>query len=344
MTTQANQPEEKLYPFQFWWGIAGSAALILLILLVGPYSEGLELYPDKGPFWYYWILNEPTWITRATAWGGYFLHQLSMWWLIYYAQVKKPKYGNKLHWFNVLALGLNLFFIILHILQTKVWYDGLAQDVPEWTSFASVAFLLFMVLVMENQRRGIALGKKVGWLIPAGQVLRKYHGYYFSWAAIYTFWYHPIEITYGHLFGFFYMFLILIQGSIFFTNFHTNKWWTVFIETFVIIHAIFVAFFTIETMAETTHGGWHFLFGWVLIFLVTQVYGLDMTRMQRTLTWVAFLIAVPLAYTLSGRWDEMPRMFVIPLGSYMMVFAIGILIWMLWLLPKKLLNKSTGNT
>ena len=27
--------------------------------------------------------------------------------------------------------------------------------------------------------------------------VRKYHGYAFSWAVIYTFWYHPMENTYG---------------------------------------------------------------------------------------------------------------------------------------------------
>ena len=43
------------------------------------------------------------------------------------------------------------------------------------------------------------------------EVARKYHGYYFAWAIIYTFWYHPMEITGGHLLGFFYMFLLLLH-------------------------------------------------------------------------------------------------------------------------------------
>ena len=28
--------------------------------------------------------------------------------------------------------------------------------------------------------------------------VRKYHGYAFSWAVIFTFWYHPMENTYGN--------------------------------------------------------------------------------------------------------------------------------------------------
>ena len=56
---------------------------------------------------------------------------------------------------------------------------------------------------------------------------RKYHGYFFAWATIYTFWYHPMDNTTGHLIGFFYMFLLLLQGSLFLTRIHVNKYWTV---------------------------------------------------------------------------------------------------------------------
>ena len=53
--------------------------------------------------------------------------------------------------------------------------------------------------------------------------MRKYHGYVFAWATVYTFWYHPMENTAGHLIGFFYMFLLLLQGSLFLTRIHINK-------------------------------------------------------------------------------------------------------------------------
>jgi len=337
MSTQT-QKEEKLYPFQFWWGIAACLGLTLLIPILAPYSEGREFFPDKGDFWYFWILNEQTWQSQATAWGGYFLHQISMWWLIYFAQTQKPKYTNKLHLFNLLAIGVNLVFILLHFGQTKIWYDALAADVPEWTSFASVAILLFMVLLMENGRRGIALGKKVGWLVSPGKVLLKYHGYYFSWAAIYTFWYHPIENTWGHIFGFSYMFMILLQGSLFFTDFHRNRWWTLFLETFVIIHAVAVAFFTIES--ETSKTGWHFFYGWFLILVVTQIYGVNLSTVARRIIWAIFLISIPIVYTSWDIWHEARNIILIPLGSYMMVFVLAILIWALYMKPAQWLRKS----
>ena len=31
------------------------------------------------------------------------------------------------------------------------------------------------------------------------EAARRYHGYYFAWAIVYTFWYHPMEATTGHL-------------------------------------------------------------------------------------------------------------------------------------------------
>ena len=75
---------------------------------------------------------------------------------------------------------------------------------------------------MENQRRGMFLGKKIGFVSNAAVSIRKYHGYYFAWATIYTFWYHPMVGTQGHLMGFLYMFLLLLQGSLFFTRMHLN--------------------------------------------------------------------------------------------------------------------------
>ncbi len=74
-----------------------------------------------------------------------------------------------------------------------------------------------------------------------GDTLKRYHGYYFSWAIIYTFWYHPFEMTSGHIAGFAYMFLLLLQSSLFFTRYHTNRWWTMSLETLFVVHGAIVA-------------------------------------------------------------------------------------------------------
>jgi hypothetical protein len=47
--------------------------------------------------WYYWKLPAPTFWSHATAWGGYILHQVTLWGLIYWAQKQKLKYSDGLH-------------------------------------------------------------------------------------------------------------------------------------------------------------------------------------------------------------------------------------------------------
>ena len=134
-----------------------------------------------------------------------------------------------------------------------------------FTSFGSVAVLLIWVLLMENNRRGLFFGAKA----PVGkrvlEFARKYHGYYFGWAILYTFWFHPAEATSGHLVGFFYTLLLMLQGSLFFTRVHINKWWTLTQEVLVVAHGTMVALMQSQT-------GWTmFLFGFTAIFIVTQM-------------------------------------------------------------------------
>jgi hypothetical protein len=146
--------------------------------------------------------------------------------------------------------------------------------------------MLWMILVMENQRRGLLFGRRAPLMETAGEALRRYHGFYFSWAIIYTFWYHPVEMTNGHLAGFAYMFLLMLQGSLFFTRFHTNRWWTVSLEVLFVVHGALVAWFI---MNRGENGPWSmFLFGGVALFLLTQMHGLGLSTRQK---WA---IALPL--------------------------------------------------
>ena len=73
---------------------------------------------------------------------------------------------------------------------------------------------------MENPGRGLFFGRKIGFLRRLTEVARRPHGYYFAWAIVYTFWYHPMEATSGHLIRF----LLLLQGSSLFhlTRAHVN--------------------------------------------------------------------------------------------------------------------------
>lgn len=305
-----------------WGGILFSFAFTVLIWLSGPYLPQIDFLPDTGASWYYWKLPAATFWSRATAWGGYFFHQIAIWGLIYYAQQSKLKYTTGLHRVNVLALGTNAFFILLHLIQTHIWYDGLAQDVSIWSSQASVVLLLVMVLLMENQRRGLFFGKKVGFLKESARVARTYHGYIFAWGIIYTFWYHPMEPTSGHLIGFLYTFLLMLQGSLMFTRAHLNRYWTFVQEILVLFHGTLVAFMTQNDIWPM------FFFGFAALFVVTQMYGLGLSRRTRWGFIIAYIAGVLLVY--SGRgWDKLDEILRIPIIEYLLVFVLALLIWLI---------------
>ena len=194
-------------------GILFSLAFTALIAWAGGRLDAIELLPDQGDGWYYWKLPEPTFWTHFSAWGLYLAHQLTFWGLIYYAQKYVRRYSTGLKPVNLVALSATALFIVLHFIQTHIWYDGLAQDVSVFSSQNSVIVLLVWVLLMENNRRGLFFGKK----LPVGKEIvrwaRTYHGYFFSWATIYTFWFHPLVSTPGHLIGFLYIVLAAATGK-----------------------------------------------------------------------------------------------------------------------------------
>lgn len=304
-----------------WGGIAFSVLFTGLIWLVGGRLDNIELLPDSGMTWYYWQLPEPNFWSQATAWGFYLAHQLSIWGLIYYAQsVKKLRYTNGLHKVNVMALAANAFFITLHLVQTHIWYDGLAQDVSIFTSQGSVIVLLVWVLLMENNRRGLFFGKKAPISKEVIRFAKEYHGYFFAWATIYTFWYHPMVSTSGHLIGVFYTFLLMLQGSLFYTRAHVNRWWTFALEFMVLIHGTLVA-------VMQGNGIWPmFFFGFAGIFVITQMHGLGLSLRVKSILLAIFAGLVLLVYSDRG-WAQLNEIIRIPMIDYILVFVLAGIFW-----------------
>ncbi len=299
-----------------WGGILFSALFVALIWWAGKRLDAVQLLPDQGVAWYYWKLPEPTFWTRLTSWGFYALHQVTLWGLIYYAQTRVKKYTTGLHPVNLWALAANAFFLVLHFVQTHIWYDGIAQDVSIFSSQGSVILMLVAILLMENQRRGLFWGKKV----PLGKrvmsFVRKYHGYVFAWATVYTFWYHPMVNTTGHLIGFFYMFLLLLQGSLFLTRIHTNKYWMVVQEVTVAIHGTLVA-------VMQGNGIWPmFAFGFAGIFILTQMHGLGWRAWVRWLVAGLYVAAALVIYSSRG-WVQLNEIVRIPVIEYVLVFVLA---------------------
>lgn len=302
-----------------WLGIAFSALFTGVIWLTGFALKSFPHLPQQGPSWYFWKLPARSLLAELSVWGLYAAHQLSLWGIIWYAQTHVKKYTTGLHTINKVALGVNALFIVLHLAQTHLWYDGLAQDVSVYSSQGSVIVLLVWVLLMENNRRGLFRGKKIPISQRVMQFARKYHGYFFSWAIVYTFWYHPMENTPGHLVGFFYMFLLMLQGSLFFTRIHMNKYWTFTQEILVLIHGTTVAVMNGNNLWPM------FFFGFGGIFIITQMYGLNLKRWMRWTFLGLYIAGAVLVY--SGRGSHhLWELIAIPLIDYLAVIVLALLI------------------
>jgi hypothetical protein len=299
------------------WGVAASVVLTALIWLGGSIPAGVYKLPDQGTSWYYWKLPAPTFWSRATAWGFFIAHQIAIWACIWWAQQAKLAYSSLLHPINYLLLAINGLFIGLHFLQTYIWYDALAQDTSIYSSQGAVVLLLVFVLIMETPRRGLFFGKRVPFRQEFLRIIRVYHGYFFSFAAVFTFWFHPMEATWGHLIGFFYMFLLLLQSSLVFNRAHMNRWWTFALEAMVLPHGVIVA-------VLQGKGLWPmFLFGFAGILLMTQLHGLPVGRWTKRLVYGTFLVSALAVYGLTerglGRLDEIIR---IPLIDLVLVGVV----------------------
>lgn len=285
-----------------------SAALTLVIWLLGGRLESIPHPLDQGAHWYYWQLGNPTAASRLSAWLGYGLHQIFIWTVVFKAKNEKP-HPDAISKFNAAVLLINLVFIIFHLVQTHIWYDGLAQDVPIWTSQGSVIVMLVLTLVMLTPRRGFILGLKLRLPEGGSRFLGAFHGIFISWALVFTFWFHPMEGSYGLLSGFFYMFLLFIQLSLFNTKLHFNMKWLVLLETMVAVHG------TLITLQKANPIWPMFLSGFLFMFAFTYVFGLTKKRMLRIVVIGLYVISVILMYYFRG-FDRLYEVSFIPVSLY----------------------------
>ncbi len=277
------------------------------------------LAPDTGASHYYWKLTpeDASFITRFIVWGLYLVHQLLAFYFVF--KLSKQKVSTKLTSLNWRLLTVTFIFTIAHMIQTYVTYDGLAQDVSVFSSQGSVIVMLVLILIMGNKRRGLFFGKKVK-LPQSGQNnIMKYHGYFITWAIIYTFWYHPVVSTPGHLFGFFYMFLLMLQMSFANTSVHMNRIWNLILEVTVFFHGTTVAILQ-------GNGMWPmFAFGFAFIFVITQIHSLKLKKWVYPTVLVIYLLAALVVYNDIFGYKEFAMIHQItwiPIIEYGLVFVL----------------------
>jgi hypothetical protein len=299
-------------------GIILSIVVCIAIVLLGASQSQFTLAtsPTNDPFFYEWQLANHTALGQLTAWLGFALHNLLIWATILYAKRHYTKYTNTLRPANLWALGINVVFIALHYIQTAIFYDGLAQDIPSWTAQFAVALMLIVILAMDAPRRGLFFGKKVGFRKAFIDFLKAYHGYFFSFAVIYTFWFHPMVPTVGHLVGFVHVILVIIQGTVMFTRVHLERKWMLLLELMVLPHSFQVAL---------TQGNalWPmFLFGFASIFLVTQMHGIGLKTWVKRIFYAAFIVAVLYVYFFMRKPYQINEIIRIPMIEYGVVFVM----------------------
>jgi hypothetical protein len=297
---------------------AGACLAAVGLMGWGARRVGRPYAPHSGrPGDYRWISAAPTRAARLSAWGGYALHQLAIWGCIYAAQRRRPAYSAALRPINYAALGVNAAGVALHYAQTRRHYDGLAPDVPEATALGSVAFLLMLTLVLESPRRGLAFGDRRLRLDPAFVGLaRRYHGYVFSWAVIYTFWYHPMEPRPAHLAGLYHTLLLLLQSSLLFNKAHLDRRWGAALELMVLPHSLITALMNRNQLAPM------FAFGFMGTALAAQANGLGLRRRTRIGLAAAWLLAAVAVYARRGRLRRLHEIAHVPLLEYAVVAAL----------------------
>lgn len=307
-------------------GIIFTAIVSLGIIALGTVLMRFELAepdPALGGFFYEWQLAEPTFWSRATIWIGFGVHQLLIWFTIWWAQERSSRrYTSELKPVNRIALAINAVFVLLHYAQTAVFYDGIAQDLPSWTAQFAVIMMLFVIMMMENRRRGMFFGKKLSFRKEFYDWLKRYHGYAFSFAVIYTFWFHPMVPTAGHIVGFAHVILVMLQGSLMFTKAHVNRKWIFLNEILVLPHAALIAL---------NQGGglvYMFMFGFMTVFIVTQMHGLGLKPWVKSLFYAGFVLSIAFTYLVIREPYQINEVIRIPLIDYLMIFATYGLWWL----------------
>ncbi|MFX1569058.1 MAG: hypothetical protein ACFFCV_11905 [Promethearchaeota archaeon] len=303
-TATNNVPIVKSLAFKVWIGLLIFTVVEIILIF---YLEPLlrinfpPLNPDTGPADYYWKLNERDVLTMIITWTFYGLHQLSVWLVIYWANRnyrRKTLDEKKLVIYIGIMAVLLVGFTLLHLIQTQVWYDGLAQDVPIITSQGSVIVMLSILLVMQNPKRGLFFGRKEKKLMrpEVAKTFMTSHQIIFSWALVYTFWFHPMDSSPALLSGFFFMGLLFIQMTLAYTRIHINKWWVLVVESYVVIHATIVAIAQWLDFGADPPMWPMFLLGFLAMLVFTYIHGLGLKNWLRWALVIAYFVFLIFIY------------------------------------------------
>ena len=237
-------------------------------------------------------------------------------------------WSTNLDTINCITIVGNILFVILRIVQTHIWYDGLAHDVSETASMGAVFLPVAIAIMMQQTERGIIFGYSLQseTFVILTNIARRFHGYIFVWGILFDFWYHPVESGSAHLSGFFIILLFLIQGSLMFTTSHLNILWRNILEFTVIFHAIAVE------LPRTHRDSWKmFLSGGLTMFIISQMHAFPISLLTKSALAIVCLTLVFYLYRhdAKGRWKEMFR---IPVIYYIFIIIFYLVLYTIYVL------------
>jgi len=115
------------------------------------------------------------------------------------------------------------------------------------------------------------------------------------------------------------MFLLLLQGSLFYTRLHTNRWWMVVQEVMVLFHGTLVA-------VMQGNGLWPmFFFGFGGMFVITQMHGLRLPNWSKWVILASYVGGVIITYGELG-WERINEVVRIPVIEYLAALLLAGLI------------------
>ena len=132
-----------------------------------------------------------------------------------------------------------------------------------------------------------------------------------------------MEGNWGLISGFIYMFLLFIQLSLFDTPIHRNGAWIVLLEVFVAVHGTLITVYKHNPIWPM------FLFGFLVMFVLTQIHTLKIPAWTRWLTLGLFIAAVVLVYGLIRGFGQVYEVSFIPVALYggaVGLLALGVVI------------------
>lgn len=146
----------------------------------------------------------------------------------------------------------------------------------------------------------------------------------------------------GHLFGFFHVWIVMLQGSLMYTTIHLNKYWRIICESWVFIHGAVISMQTLPSNSWPM-----FTFGFGAIFVLTQLPGLPFLQEKhifvRLIPLIIFTIIYVSVFVAVEKFTKPYVIAFIPLAEYMGAIGMNIFLYITIYILRKSRCKGKKN-